>query len=57
MQYSAQGLNCEDAARKDLFMDIGTEELSHLEDIGTLARSLHPRESSASSPRQIPSSP
>jgi Mn-containing catalase len=24
MQYSVQGLNCEDAARKDLFMDIGT---------------------------------
>src|SRR3954470_15333577 len=27
MQYSIQGLNCEDAARKDLLMDIGTEEL------------------------------
>jgi Manganese containing catalase len=40
MQYSVQGLNCEDAARKDLFMNIGTEELSHLEDVGTLAR-LH----------------
>jgi Mn-containing catalase len=40
MQYSIQGLNCEDAARKDLLMDIGTEELSHLEVIGTLAR-LH----------------
>ena len=31
MQYSVQGLNCEDPARKDLLMDIGTEELSHLE--------------------------
>lgn len=40
MQYSIQGLNCEDPARKDLLMDIGTEELSHLEVIGTLAR-LH----------------
>jgi Mn-containing catalase len=40
MQYTIQGLNCEDAARKDLLMDIGTEELSHLEVIGTLAR-LH----------------
>jgi Mn-containing catalase len=40
MQYSVQGLNCEDAARKDLLMDIGTEELSHLEIVGTLAR-LH----------------
>lgn len=40
MQYSIQGLNCEDAARKDLLMDIGTEELSHLEVVGTLAR-LH----------------
>ena len=34
MQYSVQGLNCEDAARKDLLMDIGTEELSHLEIVG-----------------------
>jgi Mn-containing catalase len=40
MQYSIQGLNCDDPARKDLLMDIGTEELSHLEVIGTLAR-LH----------------
>lgn len=40
MQYSIQGLNCEDPARKDLLMDIGTEELSHLEVVGTLAR-LH----------------
>lgn len=38
MQYSIQGINCEDPARKDLLMDIGTEELSHLEIIGTLAR-------------------
>ena len=40
MQYSIQGLNCEDPERKDLLMDIGTEELSHLEVVGTLAR-LH----------------
>jgi Mn-containing catalase len=40
MQYSIQGLNCDDPARKDLLMDIGTEELSHLEVIGSLAR-LH----------------
>ncbi len=38
MQYSIQGLNCEDPKRKDLLMDIGTEELSHLEVIGSLAR-------------------
>src|SRR6202045_4734429 len=38
MQYSVQGLNCEDPERKDLLMDIGTEELSHLEVVGTLAR-------------------
>ena len=42
MQYSIQGLNCEDPERKDLLMDIGTEELSHLEIVGTLAR-LHLR--------------
>jgi Mn-containing catalase len=40
MQYSIQGLNCDDPARKDLLMDIGTEELSHLEIVGALAR-LH----------------
>lgn len=40
MPYSIQGLNCEDPARKDLLMDIGTEELSHLEIVGALAR-LH----------------
>ena len=38
MQYSIQGINCDDMAIKDLLMDIGTEELSHLEVIGTLAR-------------------
>jgi Mn-containing catalase len=42
MQYSIQGINCEDAERKDLLMDIGTEELSHLEVVGALAR-LHLR--------------
>jgi manganese catalase len=40
LQYSIQGLNCDDPQRKDLLMDIGTEELSHLEIVGTLAR-LH----------------
>jgi Mn-containing catalase len=34
MQYSIQGINCEHAKLKDLLMDIGTEELSHLEVIG-----------------------
>src|SRR6201998_944450 len=38
MQYSIQGLNCDDPERKDLLMDIGTEVLSHLEVVGTLAR-------------------
>src|SRR5207342_3138429 len=38
MQYSIQGLNCDDLERKDLLMDIGTEELSHLEIVGTLAK-------------------
>src|SRR5678809_222910 len=40
LQYSIQGLNCDDAEHKDLLMDIGTEELSHLEIVGSLAR-LH----------------
>jgi Mn-containing catalase len=38
MQYSIQGFNCDDPDRKDMLMDIGTEELSHLEIVGTLAR-------------------
>jgi Mn-containing catalase len=38
MQYSIQGLNCDDPYRKDLLMDIGTEELSHLEVVGVLTR-------------------
>src|SRR6201987_5668012 len=38
MEYSIQGLNCDDPDRKDMLMDIGTEELSHLEVVGTLAR-------------------
>ena len=42
MQYSIQGFNCEDPGCKDLLMDIGTEELSHLEVVGALAR-LHLR--------------
>ena len=43
MQYSVQGLNCDDVKLKDLLMDIGTEELSHLEIVGTLAR-MHLRD-------------
>src|SRR5436305_6074849 len=38
MQSPVQGLNGDDPARKDLLMDIGTEEISHLEVVGTLAR-------------------
>ncbi len=46
MQYSVQGINCEDPERKDLLMDIGTEELSHLEVVGSLAR-MHLRPTKA----------
>lgn len=38
MQYTVQGYSCEDPERKDLLMDIGTEELSHLEIVGALIR-------------------
>src|ERR1700733_16017539 len=38
MQYTVQGLKCDDPERKDLLMDIGTEEISHLEVVGSLAR-------------------
>lgn len=47
MQYTVQGINCDDQARKDLLMDIGTEEISHLEVIGTLAR-MHLKGSASS---------
>src|ERR1700709_2462562 len=40
MQDSIQGLDCDDLERKDLLMDIGTEELSPLEVVGALTR-LH----------------
>ena len=55
MQYSIQGLNCEDPERKDLLMDIGTEELSHLEVVGTLARMhLKPMKNDADAALQDP---
>ncbi|HTF67014.1 MAG TPA: manganese catalase family protein [Edaphobacter sp.] len=39
MQYTIQGWNCiDDLGRRDLLMDIGTEELSHLEVVGALIR-------------------
>jgi Mn-containing catalase len=38
MQYYVQGLNADDPDRKDMLIDIGVEELSHLEIIGTLAK-------------------
>jgi Mn-containing catalase len=38
MQYTVQGINCDDPERRDLLLDIGTEEISHLEVVGTLAR-------------------
>lgn len=39
MQYTIQGWNCtEDLERRDLLLDIGTEEISHLEVVGALIR-------------------
>ncbi|HEV2577384.1 MAG TPA: manganese catalase family protein [Acidobacteriaceae bacterium] len=44
MQYTIQGWNCvDDLARRDLLLDIGTEELSHLEVVGALIR-MHLKE-------------
>lgn len=58
MQYSIQRLNCDDPARKDMLMDIGTEELSHLEVVGTLARMhLKPMKTSRDAAELIRSSP
>lgn len=38
MQYTIQGWSCDDLERRDLLMDIGTEEISHLEVVGALIR-------------------
>ncbi len=38
LQYTFQAHNTDDPSRRDLLFDIGTEELAHLEVIGTLAR-------------------
>jgi Mn-containing catalase len=39
LQYTIQGWNCvDDLGRRDLLLDIGTEELSHLEIVGALIR-------------------
>jgi len=44
MQYTIQGWNCvDDIGRRDLLLDIGTEELSHLEIVGALIR-MHLKE-------------
>src|SRR6201994_2147317 len=44
MQYTIQGWNCtDDLGRRDMLLDIGTEELSHLEVVGALIR-MHPKE-------------
>lgn len=40
-RYFTQGLSDDDAGRKDLLLDIATEELSHLEIIGTLVGMLN----------------
>jgi len=41
MQYFTQGLSEEDPGRKDLLLDIATEELSHLEVIGSIVAMLN----------------
>ncbi|MFW0765957.1 manganese catalase family protein [Trabulsiella odontotermitis] len=40
-RYFTQGLSDEDAGRKDMLLDIATEELSHLEIIGTVVGMLN----------------
>ena len=41
MRYFTQGLADEDVARRDMLMDIATEELSHLEIIGSIVAMLN----------------
>jgi Mn-containing catalase len=59
MQYTIQGWNCvDDIGRRDLLLDIGTEELSHLEIVGALIRMhLKPLKTESEAARSIPSSP
>ncbi|MEX2495894.1 MAG: manganese catalase family protein [Woeseia sp.] len=40
MRYFTQGISDEDAGRKDMLLDIATEELSHLEIIGSIVAML-----------------
>jgi len=40
MQYLSQSFRAEDPAIKDLFLDIGTEELGHLEMVGSIVYQL-----------------
>ncbi|CAA0221968.1 putative manganese catalase [Klebsiella oxytoca] len=42
-RYFTQGLSDDDPGRKDMLMDIATEELSHLEIIGSLVGMLNIR--------------
>lgn len=41
MRYFTQALSEEDPGRKDMLLDIATEELSHLEIIGTIVAMLN----------------
>src|SRR3712207_5965626 len=41
MRYFTQGLTEEDPGRKDMLLDIATEELSHLEVIGSIVAMLN----------------
>src|SRR3981189_381390 len=41
MRYFTQGLGEDDPGRKDLLLDIATEELSHLEVIGSIVAMLN----------------
>ena len=60
MRYFTQGLGEDDVGRKDMLLDIATEELSHLEVIGSIVtmrmRSWRPARPSISGPRStVPS--
>src|SRR5579871_2909429 len=55
MQYTVQAWNCDDPARKDMLLDIGTEELSHLEIVGRLAQMhLKPLKADGDAAREDP---
>ncbi|SHI52282.1 manganese catalase family protein [Desulfofundulus thermosubterraneus] len=53
MQYIIQGLKCKNAKIKDLLLDIGTEELNHMEMVAHMIELLVGEQTSTASPEEF----